>query len=101
MHVKMGHALADNVVHRDEGAHGFHRVGDGGGEASRHGEQRTDERYRQIRQRGKVLLGYQEGVTCEKRSDIKEREELLVLENDMGIGLAGNYRTESAHVIRE
>ena len=94
--VKMRDALADDVVHGDEGAFCFHRLLHSAGEHLSVGEKRTDQGGGEIRQSGVVCFRNQQDVAGEKRADVEEGDGDFVFENNLGFEFARNDFAEEA-----
>lgn len=94
--VKMRHALADDVVHGDEGAFSFHGLLHFAGKHLSVGEKRSDQFGGEIRQSGVVRFRNQQDVAGEKRANVEEGHGDFVFENNFGFEIARNDFAEEA-----
>ncbi len=94
--MKMGHALADDVVDSDEAAFCFHYLLHFSGEHLNVSEKRADHGGGEIRQSGVVRLRNQQDVAGEKRANVEESQGDFVFENNFGFHFARNDFAEEA-----
>jgi hypothetical protein len=96
VHVKMGDALTDDIVHGDEGALCFHGSLNGFGEQSNVEENGLDEGGREIGDGDEVALGDQEAMAREEWPVIQEGDGVFVLEDADARCLAEDDAAEGA-----
>jgi len=94
--VKMRDALADNVVHGDEGAFRFHYLLHFAGKHLSVGEKRADQFGGEIRQGGVMRFRDQQDVAGEKWANVEEGHGDFVFENNFGFEFARNDFAEEA-----
>ena len=83
MHVQMGHALADAIVHRHKRPLRFHSAFDGPGEPLGIREERPNQRARKIRERLDMLARNQQTMPRKQRPAIQKRNRDPILKNDV------------------
>ncbi len=94
MHVKMRHALADNVIKRNEGALRATRLLDSSRQLLRPFEQRTHLRRGRVEQGFVMLARNEQSVAGEEWGLIQECEVSIILINDGGPRYAADDVTE-------
>ena len=96
VHVKVGHALADAVVHGDERSGGSESGFDGAAEVLGDREEGLEQVDRELRQGFDVEFGNEEGMAGEEGAVIEEGQGAVVLEDDGGVDPAGGDFAEEA-----
>ena len=94
MRVQVRDALRDDVVDRDEGSLGAHRLGNGTAEQLGAGEERRQQRRRQVGER--LVVGAGDERVAGKRGGSRGRRSEVVLEHYLGLSLPGDDRAEGA-----
>ena len=94
--MEVGHALADPVVHADEGALGFDGHPNRPAQAAGGVEQRGDQLRRQIVEGLDVATRHQQDMAGEHRPLVEEGHRFGLVEHDVGTEGAGDDLAEGA-----
>ena len=96
VHVQMGHALAHAVVDGDERAFRSHAALDSVSQLLRVSEERREQIRREVLQRLKVPLGYEQRVARKERAMVQESERQAVFKNNVARRMARDELTKLA-----
>jgi len=94
--MEVRHGLRNDVVHRDEGALGVHRLAHGNREALGPLEEGFDQLRREIFERLVMVSRDEQGVAMKERTDVEECETDVILEHDVRRLVPGDDAAEEA-----